>query len=49
VPEQEVQRGGLPVPIANDQGASRPLTLSRFQKRSKGDFGECAVRLQVFS
>ena len=38
--EEEVQRGGLPVPIADDKGTRRPLTLSGFEKRTKGGFGQ---------
>ncbi|TME69666.1 MAG: histidine phosphatase family protein [Chloroflexi bacterium] len=46
MPEEEVQRGGLAVSIADYEGPCRPLTLSGFENRSKGGFGQRAVRLQ---
>jgi hypothetical protein len=38
--EQKVQRGRLTVPIADGKGTCGALTLSRLQKRSKGNFGQ---------
>ena len=43
VPEQEVERGRLSVPITQGKGTCRPLALGRFQKRTKRDFGQRAV------
>jgi hypothetical protein len=38
--EQKVQRSRLTVPIADGKGTCGALTLSRLQKRSKGNFGQ---------
>jgi hypothetical protein len=38
--EQKVQGGRLTVPIADGKGTRGALTLSSFQKRSKGNFGQ---------
>ena len=49
MPEQEVQRRGFAVPIADGKGTCGPLTLSGFQKRSQGVFGQRAARVQQSS
>jgi hypothetical protein len=38
--EEKVQRSRLTVPIADGKGTCGALTLSRLQKRSKGNFGQ---------
>jgi hypothetical protein len=38
--EQKVQRSRLTVSIADGKGTCGALTLSRLQKRSKGNFGQ---------
>jgi len=38
--EEKVQRGRLTVSIADGKGTCGALTLSRLQKRSKGNFGQ---------
>jgi hypothetical protein len=40
MPEQEVQRGRLTVPIADGKSTRGALTLSRLQKGSKGNVGQ---------
>jgi hypothetical protein len=43
VAKQEVQGGRLAIPVSERERTGRPLTLSGFQQRAKGRFGQRAV------